>query len=65
MFASQPATKETELSIRRQAEIMALQAVDALRNVAPEIAPLFERGGVRESIINQYEDILEGKGVRW
>ena len=65
MFAPQIQQEETPNTIRRQAELMALQAVDALRSVAPDIAPVFEQGGVREIIVSQYEDILEGRGVRW
>jgi hypothetical protein len=66
MFAvAKPQTAPEDAPIRRQAELMAIQAVDALRQVAPEIAPVFERGGARALIVDQYVSILEGDGVRW
>lgn len=65
----QPSTSEQtgqqSTAVRRQAEVMALQAIDALRQVAPEIAPVFEQGGARALIVEQYEAILESGEVRW
>jgi hypothetical protein len=54
-----------DVRLRRQAENMAIQAIDSLRMVAPEIAPVFETGGVRELIVEQYTRILESGDVRW
>lgn len=65
MFAAPTKTETPVSDIRRQAELLALQAIDALRQVAPEIAPVFERGGARSMIEDQYVSILEGDGVRW
>lgn len=66
MFAvANPQTALETAPIRRQAELMAIQAVDTLRQVAPEIAPVFERGGARDLIVDQYVSILQGEGVRW
>jgi hypothetical protein len=62
--AKHPTAPETA-PIRRQAELMAVQAIDTLRQVAPEIAPVFEQGGTRALIVDQYVSILEGDGVRW
>jgi hypothetical protein len=53
------------IAIRRQAETLALVAIDSLRQVAPEIAPVFETGGARELIVEQYEQILTTGQVRW
>lgn len=52
-------------AIRRQAELLALEAIDSLRQVAPEVAPVFETGGTRELVIEQYERILTNGDVRW
>ena len=62
---SSETTGQQATAIRRQAEVMALQAIDALRQVAPEIAPVFEQGGARALIVEQYEAILERGEVRW
>lgn len=59
------AAEKEEASIRRQAEQMALTAIDTLRQVAPEIAPAFEAGGARELIVEQYQRILKDGEVRW
>lgn len=65
MFAAPTKTETPVSEIRRKAELMTLQAIDALRQVAPEVAPVFERGGARAMIEDQYVSILEGEGVRW
>ena len=65
MFAAATIPDTQVSTIRREAEVLALQAIDALRQVAPEVAPVFERGGARSLIIEQYESILTGEGVRW
>lgn len=61
----QSSTTMRDQDVRRQAESMALQAIDSLRQVAPEVAPVFEQGGARELIVQQYTRILEEGDVRW
>lgn len=65
MFAATTTSPTPVQDVRRAAELLALQAIDTLRQVAPEIAPVFERGGARSLIVDQYESILEGSPVRW
>jgi len=65
MFAATTPPETSATDVQRKAEVLALQAIDALRQVAPEVAPVFERGAARSLIVEQYESILNGDGVRW
>ena len=49
----------------REAQRLATQAIDDLRRVSPEVAPVFETAQAKALIVEQYRNILDSGEVRF
>lgn len=65
MSALSHTTTPLTSNIVRQAESLAMSAIDTLRQYAPEVAPAFENASAKQLITDQYVRILETGSVRW